>query len=259
MGRLDGKIALIAGGGADGPPKPGESLSIGNGRATAIVCGREGARVMVADLSLRLAEETAAAIRAEGGRAESIASDISDEESCRKAVEATLRTFGGLNLLVNNVGIAVGGRLLETSTEQFDQMTTVNLRGHFLMMKHAIPAIAKSGGGAIVNVSSMAALRSNQQVSYEATKAALLGLSRSAAASHARDNIRVNTILPGLINSSMVRRLVGDRENQVAPRIPMRRQGTPWEIASAIVFLLSDDASYVTGTELIVDGGLSTR
>jgi NAD(P)-dependent dehydrogenase (short-subunit alcohol dehydrogenase family) len=153
MGRLDGKIALIAGGGADGPPKPGESLSIGNGRATAIVCGREGARVMVADLSLKLAEETAAAIRAEGGKAESIASDISDEESCRKAVEATVRAFGGLNLLVNNVGIAVGGRLLETSTEQFDQMTTVNLRGHFLMMKHAIPAIAKSGGGAIVNVS----------------------------------------------------------------------------------------------------------
>jgi NAD(P)-dependent dehydrogenase (short-subunit alcohol dehydrogenase family) len=259
MGRLDGKIALISGGGADGPPKPGESLSIGNGRATAILCAREGARVMVADLSLKLAEETAGAIRGEGGQAAAIASDVGDEESCRKAVEATLRAFGGVHLLVNNVGIAVGGRLLETSTEQFDKMTTVNLRGHFLMMKHGIPAIAKSGGGAIVNVSSMAALRSNQQVSYEATKAALLGLSRSAAASHARDNIRVNTILPGLINSSMVRRLIGDRESRVAPRIPLRRQGTPWEIASAIVFLLSDDASYITGTELIVDGGLSMR
>ena len=100
---------------------------------------------------------------------------------------------------------------------------------------------------------------SNSQISYEATKAALLGLSRSAAVSHARDNIRVNTILPGLIDSSMVRRLVGDRESTVAPRIPMRRQGTPWEIANAIVFLLSDDASYITGTELIVDGGLATR
>src|SRR5579862_4050574 len=129
----------------------------------------------------------------------------------------------------------------------------------FLMMRYAVPEIAKAGGGAIVNVSSLAAMRSNSQISYEATKAALLGLSRSAAVSHARDNIRVNTILPGLIDSSMVRRLVGDRESTVAPRIPMRRQGTPWEIANAIVFLLSDDASYITGTELIVDGGLAAR
>jgi NAD(P)-dependent dehydrogenase (short-subunit alcohol dehydrogenase family) len=159
--------------------------------------------------------------------------------------------------MVNNVGIAIGGSLTGTTTEQFDKMVQVNLRGQFLMMRYAVPEIAKAGGGAIVNVSSLAAIRSNRMVSYEATKAALLGLSRSAAMSHARDHIRVNTILPGLINSSMVRRLSGDREAQVAPRIPMRRQGTPWEIASAIVFLLSDEASYITGTELIVDGGLS--
>ncbi len=259
MARLTGKVALIAGGGADGPSKPGEKLSIGNGRATAILCAREGARVMVADRKLELAEETAAAIRAEEGDARAIAADVSAEDDCRRAVEATVRAFGALHLLVNNVGIALGGRLLETSTAQFDTMVDVNLRGHFLMMKYAVPEMTKAGGGAIVNVSSLAALRSNQAISYEATKAALLGLSRSAANSHARDNIRVNTILPGLINSSMVRRLIGDREAQVAPRIPMRRQGTPWEIASAVVFLLSDDASYITGTELIVDGGLSIR
>jgi len=257
MRRLDGKIALIVGGGADGPPKPGETLSMGNGRATAICCAREGARVMVADRSLKLAEETAAAIRSDGGTANALEMDVAKESDCRAAVEATVKAFGGLHLLVNNVGIAIGGRLLDTSTEQFDKMVAVNLRSHFLMMRYAVPEMKKAGGGAIVNVSSMAALRSNQQISYEATKAALLGASRSAAASHARDNIRVNTILPGLINSSMVRRLVGDREAQVAPRIPMRRQGTPWEIAKAIVFLLSDDASYITGTELIVDGGLS--
>ncbi|MGH7949040.1 MAG: SDR family NAD(P)-dependent oxidoreductase [Candidatus Binataceae bacterium] len=259
MARLAGKVALVAGGGADGPPNPGEKLSIGNGRATAILCAREGARVMVADRKLELAEETAAAIRAEGGEARAIATDVSMEDECRRAVEATVREFGALHLLVNNVGIALGGRLLETSTVHFDTMLDVNVRGHFFMMKYAVPEMAKAGGGAIVNVSSLAALRSNQAISYEATKAALLGLSRSAANSHARDNIRVNTILPGLINSSMVRRLIGDREAQVAPRVPMRRQGTPWEIASAIVFLLSDDASYITGTELIVDGGLSIR
>ncbi len=259
MARLTGKVALVAGGGADGPPKPGEKLSIGNGRATAILCAREGARVMVADRKLELAEETAAAIRAEGGGARAIATDVSVEDDCRRAVEATVREFGALHLLVNNVGIALGGRLLETSTAHFDTMVDVNVRGHFFMMKYAVPEMAKAGGGAIVNVSSLAAHRSNQAIAYETTKAALLGLSRSAANSHARDKIRVNTILPGLINSSMVRRLIGDREAQVAPRIPMGRQGTPWEIASAIVFLLSDDASYITGTELIVDGGLSVR
>ena len=259
MNRLADKVALIVGGGADGPAKAGEKVSIGNGRATAIMCAREGAAVMVADRSLELAQETANAIREEGGRAEAVAGDVSIEEQCRGAVEATIRSFGGLHLLVNNVGIAIGGDLLKTATTDFDKMLAVNLRSHFLMMRYAVPEIAKAGGGAIVNVSSMAALRSNRQISYEATKAAILGLSRSAAVSHARDNIRVNTILPGLIDSSMVRRLVGDREAAVAPRIPMRRQGTPWEIAKAIVFLLSDDASYITGTELIVDGGLSTR
>jgi NAD(P)-dependent dehydrogenase (short-subunit alcohol dehydrogenase family) len=259
MGRLDGKIALIVGGGADGPPNPGEKLSIGNGRATAIVCAREGAQVMVADLNLALAEETSAAIAAEGGRAKAIAADVSREDDCRRMVEETVRAFGALHLLVNNVGIGIGGSLLKTTTEDFDRMFAVNLRGQFLSMRYAVPEIARAGGGAIVNVSSLAALRSNRLISYEATKAALLGLGRSAAVSHARDNIRVNTILPGLINSSMVRRAIGDREAQVAPRIPMRRQGTPWEIARAIVFLLSDDASYITGTELIVDGGLAAR
>jgi len=259
MGRLDGKVALIVGGGADGPPNAGETLSIGNGRATAIVCAREGATVMVADRSLALAEETVTAIREERGRAQAVEADVSREEDCRRAVEATVAAFGALHLLVNNVGIGIGADLLRTTTDQFDRMVAVNLRSHFLTMRYAVPEIAKAGGGAIVNVSSLAALRSNRLIPYEATKAALLGLSRSAANSHARDKIRVNTILPGLINSSMVRRAIGDREAQVAPRIPMGRQGTPWEIARAIVFLLSDEASYITGTELIVDGGLSIR
>jgi NAD(P)-dependent dehydrogenase (short-subunit alcohol dehydrogenase family) len=259
MGRLDGKVALIIGGGADGPPNAGETLSIGNGRATAILCAREGAAVMVADRAETLAGETAAAIRAEGGRAGSVAADVTLEDDCRRACEAAVRAFGKLDLLVNNVGIAIGGRLLETTIEQFDTMSNVNVRGQFLTMKYAVPEMAKAGGGAIVNVSSLAAIRTGSGLPYETTKAALLGLARSVAVTHARDKIRVNTILPGLINSSMVRRLVGDREERVAPRIPMRRQGTPWEIAKAIVFLLSDDASYITGTELIVDGGLSAR
>jgi NAD(P)-dependent dehydrogenase (short-subunit alcohol dehydrogenase family) len=188
-----------------------------------------------------------------------VAADVSREEDCRHACEAAVRAFGKLNLLVNNVGIALGARLLETDSEQFNTMMNVNVRGQFWMMKYAVPEIIKAGGGAIVNVSSLAALRSGSGLPYETSKAALLGLTRSVAVTHARDNVRVNTILPGLINSSMVRRLIGDREERVAPRIPMHRQGTPWEIAKAIVFLLSDDASYITGTELIVDGGLSAH
>ena len=256
MGRLGGKIALIMGGGADGPPNTGEPLSIGNGRATAIMCAREGATVMVADLKLELAEQTAAAIRSESGNAEAIAADVSKEEDCRRAVEETAKRFGAIHLLVNNVGIAIGGSLLNTNADQFDRMYQVNLRSHFLMMRYAVPELQKAGGGAIVNVSSLAALMAGSGIAYEATKAALLGLSRSVAVRYARDNIRVNTILPGLINSSMVRREIGDREARVAPRIPLGRQGTPWEIAKAIVFLLSDDASYITATELLVDGGL---
>jgi NAD(P)-dependent dehydrogenase (short-subunit alcohol dehydrogenase family) len=257
MGRLDGKIALIVGGGADGPPNPGEELSIGNGRASAILCAREGASVMVADRKRELALETASAIRAEENKADAVEADVSREDDCRRAVEETVRRFGALHLLVNNVGIAIGRSLLNTTTDEFNRMYEVNLRSHFLMMKYALPEIVKAGGGAIVNISSVAALLSGSGIAYEATKAALLGLSRSVAVRYARDKVRVNTILPGLINSSMVRREIGDREARVAPRIPMGRQGTPWEIGKAVVFLLSDDASYITGTQLIVDGGIT--
>ena len=257
MARFEGKVALIVGGGADGPPNPGEPLSIGNGRATAILCAREGASVMVADRNLALANETAAAIRAEEGKADAVEADVSVEEQCRHAVEEAVRRYGAIHLLVNNVGIAVGRTLLNTTTDEFNKMYEVNLRSHFLMMRFAVPEIIKAGGGAIVNVSSVAALLSGSGIAYEATKAAILGLSRSVAVRYARDNVRVNTILPGLINSSMVRREIGDREARVAPRIPMGRQGTPWEIAKAVVFLLSDEASYITGTQLIVDGGIT--
>jgi len=257
MGRLENKVLLVSGGGADGPPRADEPVAMGNGRATAILAAREGAAVMVVDRALESATKTAEMIRSEGGRAEAFAADVRDEEACRGAVAAAVKAFGGLHLLVNNVGIAIG-HTLHSPTAEFDTAIDVNVRGHLLMMRYAIPEMVKAGGGAIVNISSVSAIRGGG-VSYATSKAALSGLSRAVALAHAKDGIRVNTVLPGAINSAMARRLAGDREAQVAPHIPMGRQGTPWEIAKAVIFLLSDDASYITAVELLVDGGVAGR
>lgn len=260
MERLAGKVALVVGGGADGPAAAGEELAIGNGRAAAIQIGREGAAVMIADRSLEAAEATAAEIRSGGGRAAAVACDVVDEAQCADAVAATVRELGGLQLLVNNVGIADMGAVGDVPADEFDRVIAVNVRGHFLTIKHALPEIAKAGGGAIVTVSSLNALRTGGAgVAYDTSKAALIGMTRHVAATAAPMGIRVNTILPGIIDSTMLRRMTSgmsvDLDAMLLPKIPMGRLGSPWDIAKAIVFLLSDDASFVTGTELLVDGG----
>jgi len=176
---------------------------------------------MVTDRKRELAHESAAAIRAEGHQADAVEADVSREEDCRRAVEETVRRFGAIHLLVNNVGIAVGGSLLNTTTDEFNRMYEVNLRSHFLMMKYALPEIVKARGGAIVNVSSVAALPAGGGIAargHQGRAPRIVPLGR-----YARDNVRVNTILPGLINSSMVRREIGDREPRVAPRWAARR------------------------------------
>jgi NAD(P)-dependent dehydrogenase (short-subunit alcohol dehydrogenase family) len=254
MARLDGKVVLISGGGADGPPGPGETVAIGNGRATAVLCAREGAAVMVTDRSLELAQQTVELIRAEGGRADAMAADVISEDSCRAAVQQTVEKFGKLQLLVNNVGIVVGNDLLTTTAAQFDLMMAVNVRGHFFMMKHAVPEMKKAGGGAIVNVSSAAALRGSG-VTYGPSKAALNILTRTVAIQHARDNIRANTVMPAYIDSTINRRMVGNRLPRALVQVPLKRQGTVWELADAIVFLLSDQSAFITGTDLLIDGG----
>jgi len=254
MARLDGKVVLVSGGGADGPPAPGEKVAIGNGRATAILCAREGASVMVTDRSLELAAQTTELIRAEGGAAEAMAADVLSEEDCRQSVAATVKRFGKLQLLVNNVGIVVGSDLLRTTAEQFDLMMATNVRGHFFTMKYAVPEMKAAGGGAIVNVSSAAAARGGG-VTYGTSKAALNILTRSVAILHAKDAIRANTVMPAYIDSTINRRLVANRAPRAALQVPLKRQGTPWELAEAIVFLLSDQSSFITGVDLLVDGG----
>jgi NAD(P)-dependent dehydrogenase (short-subunit alcohol dehydrogenase family) len=257
--RLQDKVALVMGGGSDGPPAKGEQLAIGNGRAAAIQCAREGALVVVADRNLAAAAETVKDIQSSGFRAHAVACDVSDSAQCKEAVAAAVKTFGALHLLVNNVGIADMLPPVDASEEEFERVLRINVRGQFVAIKHALPEMIRAGGGSIVNVSSLNAVRSGggAGVAYETSKAALLGLTRHMAVSAAPQNVRVNSVLPGIIDSTMLRRYVGDMEIDFSGRIPMRRMGSPWEVAKAIVFLLSDDASYVTGTSLLVDGGIS--
>jgi len=260
MADLKGKIALVVGGGADGPPGKDESLAIGNGRAAAIECARQGAAVMVADRNLGAAEATVARIREEGFRGEAVACDVLDDVQCLAAVKTTVAAFGGLHLLVNNVGIADLTDVTGTSDDEFTRILAVNVRGHFRMIKHALPEMIAAGGGAVVNISSLNALRTGGAgVAYDTSKAALLGLSRNTAVSAAAQNVRINCVLPGIINSTMVRKVVGDGElpPEFAQRIPLRRLGSPWEVAKMVAFLLSDDASYITAAEYLVDGGMA--
>lgn len=254
--RLDGKVALIVGGGADGPPNPGETIAIGNGRATAVSCAREGAAVMVADISPDAAQATVDLIRAESGRAEAVVCDVGEPDDCRAAVAATVEAFDALHLLVNVAGIADKQTIHDVDVDVFDRCYRVNLLSNVLTMKYAVPEMAEAGGGAIVNVSSISALRNGGGIAYETTKAAQLALSRSVAVSLGGQGIRVNAVVLGTIDTAMVRRdSTPEQRAKRLDRIPMGRLGDPWEVASSIVFLLSDDAGFITGTELLIDGG----
>lgn len=260
MKRLAGKTVLVVGGGADGPPGAGESVAIGNGRAAAIVCGRAGASVMVADRDLASAEATVAVIESEGGTAAAVACDVQDEDQCASAVAATVDQMGALNLLVNNVGISDMGPVTDTTVEEIDSVLRVNVRGHLLVIKHAVPEIAKTEGGAIVTVASLNALRTGGAgVVYDTSKAALLGMSRHVAGTCAPLGVRSNAVIPGIIDSTMLRRFTEplgiDPEEMLSAKVPLGRLGTPWDVANAVEFLLSDQASFITGTELLVDGG----
>ena len=261
MGRLDGKAILVMGGGADGPPAEGESLPIGNGRAIAMQCAREGAAVMVADVNLRLAEETATALRAEGRRAEALRCDLMSSAESKAAVEATVQSFGALHGLVNNAAITDMTDALGTGEAEFARILMLNVHAYFVAMRHAIPHLETAGGGAIVNISSLASVRhgSGSGVAYDTSKAALGGLTRNSAVAFGAQNIRVNNILPGIINSTILRRHTGGAPIDFGDRIPLGRLGSPWEVAKVAAFLLSDDASYVTGVDLLVDGGVTAK
>jgi NAD(P)-dependent dehydrogenase (short-subunit alcohol dehydrogenase family) len=252
-GRLAGRRILIVGGGQQDHGL--EDPPIGNGRATSVLCAREGAAVAVADIDADGAEATAELARAEGGDATVIVADAAEAESVAAMFADAADALGGLDGLVLNVGIGGGWLLKGTSVEDWDRVMAVNLRSQFLGCKHALEAMPD--GGAIVLVGSIAAREVLPFPAYGASKAALESLCRQAAVEGA-PGVRANLLMPGLIDTSLGRLASAASPLRDQVRIPAGRQGSAWEIAYAALFLLSGESSYVTGQSLIVDGGLTS-
>jgi NAD(P)-dependent dehydrogenase (short-subunit alcohol dehydrogenase family) len=258
--RLDGKVAVVIGAGQS----PGEG--VGNGRAAAMRFAREGARVLAADRSLESAEETAAMIRAEGFEAIAIAADVTRETDLEKAMLEARQRWGSLDILHNNVGVSLAGGdadLLDITEEAFDNVIRINLRGTAFACKHALKIMREQRSGSIVNISSAAAVGRYPYVAYKASKAGVIAMTEQLALQHAPFNIRVNCILPGLIQTPMAvetraRTWNQPREQVMAERdakVPLGRQGTGWDVANAALYLASDESGFVTGVSLLVDGG----
>ena len=244
--RLKDRIALVTG------------AASGMGESAAQVFAREGAKVVVADLLEKEGSAVAASIASAGGEAMFLRLDVSGEEQWREAVRATVKRYGRLDVLVNNAGIsgAVPDRM---STEYFDKLMAINVRGTFLGMKYAIPEMQRAGGGAIVNLSSISGFVGQEFVhmGYNGAKAAIRMMTKSAAVQYAKDGIRVNSVHPGLMPPMRTSVTAADPKlrEKLLESVPMRRPGRVEEAAYAILFLASDEASYITGTELVVDGG----
>jgi NAD(P)-dependent dehydrogenase (short-subunit alcohol dehydrogenase family) len=250
-GRLEGMAAIVTGAGSSGQ-------GIGNGRATAVLFAREGARVCLVDQVEERAAETAEMIAKEGGDCFTTEADVTNGEDCRRAVEATLARYGRLDILDNNVGIGQRGSVVEVEESAWDRVMAVNVKSMVLMSKHAVPAMAANGGGSIINISSLSALRPRGLTPYSASKGAVIALTRAMAVDHAPQNIRVNCIAPGPVYTPMVARgMSAELRERRAKAAPLAFEGSAWDVAWAAVYLASPEARWVTGVVLPVDGGLS--
>ena len=266
MTRLAGKFALVTGAGS-------MNGGLGNGKATAIRLAQEGATIAALDLHLSAAEDTCDLIRKEGGRAFALAADVTQEDHVQAAIALCLSEFGQIDILQNNVGILKTGGAMDSTVEDWDLLVHVNMKAVFLPTKHALPHFVERKAGVVTNISSIAGLRylGTPYIGYNATKGSIISFTRNLAAEMAPFGIRANAILPGFIDTPMARDITEQKsddpdaidwdalDRQRAERIPLGRVGTPWDVANAAVFLASDEAAYITGTEITVDGGVSCR
>jgi len=250
--RLAGMVAIVTGGGSRGP-------GIGNGRAAAILFAHEGARVAVVDRVAEWAEATLRMITDEGGDAFTIEADVTRDADCRRVVDQTVERYGRIDILHNNVGIGGSGSVVDIDEEFWDQVMRVNVKSMMLMSKHVIPVMASGGGGAIVNVSSVSAIRPRGLTAYSTSKGAVNALTMAMAVDHAPQGIRVNCILPGPVYSPMVASggMTDEQRAMRAKASPLGTEGTGWDVGWAAVYLASPEARWVTGQLLCVDGGMT--
>lgn len=249
-GKLENKVAIITAGGS------------GIGAATARRFVQDGASVVVADISGRRAEEVASAIAASGGKAVHLKMDASDPEGVQATIKLALDTYGRLDIMFNNAGMADAAPLDETSLESWNRVIAVTLTSTFLGLKYCLPIMRRQGGGAIINTASVSGTGGDYGLSsYNAAKAGVINLTRAAAIENAKSNIRINCVCPGAINTRAAQILGGDRADEFrriqAKAHPLGRMGEPEEIASAVAFLASAEASFITGAALMVDGGVT--
>ena len=247
--RLEGKVAIVAGAGSSGP-------GIGNGKATSVLFAREGAKVLLVDSEAARAEETLAMIEEEGGEASVFEADVIRAGECESMVDAAVERYGRLDILHNIVGIFRRGTVVEVDEATWDLTMNVNLKSIVLASKYAIPRMIETGGGSIINMSSIAGVRAYDATPYTTSKAAIIGLTMSMAGDHGRDNIRVNAIAPGAVYTPMVAPLLddGQRERRRKASI-LGTEGTAWDVGWAAVYLASDESRWVTGIVLTVDAG----
>ncbi len=249
-GRLSGKVAIVTGAGSRG-------AGLGNGKATAILFAREGARVLCVDAVAERAEETVGLIRAEGGEARPFVADVTRADDCRAMVAAAVERWGGLDVLHNNVGIESRKDLLDTTEEEWDQVMAVDLKSMFLATRQAVPALIDRGGGSVICVSSVAGLRGHGRTAYAAAKAGVIGFVQSVAVQLGPRGIRVNAIAPGTVWTPMVESLGVEARERRRRASPLQTEGTGWDVGWGAVYLASDEARWVTGQVLVIDAGLT--
>ena len=247
MGRLDGKVALISGG------------ARGQGAVEGRMFVAEGAAVVLGDVLDDQGKKVEAEIRANGGKATYVHLDVTREHDWRVAVATAVQAYGKLNVLVNNAGILFRSKIEETAVEDWDRIMAVNVKGVFLGTKYAIPAMRRAGGGSIVNISSVAGIGQSlhQEPAYAASKGAIRIFTKVTASQHAKDKIRCNSVHPGPIDTEMLHSAIPDPEalRRRMERVPLGRMGTIDDVVRLVLYLASDDSSYMTGSELVIDGG----